>query len=298
MAQQARILDFEEVRSSSRRRTSAAGRSRARNSQAVSGSRRSAKSSGARTAAAKGGTGAAAAKGASKKPQATQGGKKTRAAQSASRKSRAQSRSNAKKSQIEQVKRKARTKKADREFSRSVKQETHTEEGPRAALYQTKMGSQHKKAARMQDGKQASGLGAGAGLNIGRFSLGRRGSIALIACLCVALSCAFLYVPAKNYYAAVRDQAKAEAALQVVSTRNSALVEDVALLSTEEGIEDRAREQYGWVKEGENAVTVTGLDEDDDPSAAEIIRTVTLNDVKAPETWYSPLLDSVFGYEG
>lgn len=105
-----------------------------------------------------------------------------------------------------------------------------------------------------------------------------------------------MYVPVKNYYTAVRDQAKAEIALEVVTTRNAALIEDVALLTSEAGMEDRARDQYGWVKQGENAVTVVGLSEGGEPSAAEILRTVTLNDIKAPETWYSPFLDSVFGY--
>ena len=105
-----------------------------------------------------------------------------------------------------------------------------------------------------------------------------------------------MYVPMKNYYTAVRDQAKAEVALEIVTTRNEALIEDVALLTSDAGMEDRARQQYGWVKQGENAVTVTGLSSEGEPSAAEILRTVTLNDIKAPETWYSPVLDPFFGY--
>ena len=105
-----------------------------------------------------------------------------------------------------------------------------------------------------------------------------------------------MYAPVKDYYTAVRDQAKAEVALEIVTTRNAALIEDVALLTSEAGMEDRAREQYGWVRKGENAVTVVGLSKDGEPSAAEILRTITLNDVKAPETWYSPVLDPVFGY--
>ena len=74
------------------------------------------------------------------------------------------------------------------------------------------------------------------------------------------------------------------------------LDEDVALRTSDMGMEDRAHQQYGWVKQGDNAVTVTGLAEDKHPSAAEVLRTVTLNDVRAPETWYSPVLDPLFGY--
>ena len=134
------------------------------------------------------------------------------------------------------------------------------------------------------------------GLQLGSLSLGRKSSIALIVCACLIMSCILMYAPMKNYYTAVRDRAKAEVALEIVTTRNAALLEDVALLTTDEGMEDRARDQYGWVKQGENAVAVAGLSEGGEPSAAEILRTVTLNDVKAPETWYSPMLDSVFGY--
>lgn len=125
---------------------------------------------------------------------------------------------------------------------------------------------------------------------------GRKSTVALLVCVCIIACCAFLYDPAKNYYTAVREQAKAEVAYEIVSTRNEALIEDVALLTSEAGMEDRVREQYGWVKEGENAVTVTGLSHEAEPTPAEILRTITLNDIKAPETWYSPVLDPFFGY--
>ena len=134
------------------------------------------------------------------------------------------------------------------------------------------------------------------GIQLGSLSLGRKASVALMVCTCLIVSCLLMYTPMKNYYTAVRDQAKAEVALEIVTTRNAALLEDVALLTSDEGMEDRARQQYGWVKKGENAVTVAGLSEGGEPSAAEVLRTVTLNDVKAPETWYSPVLDPVFGY--
>ena len=135
-----------------------------------------------------------------------------------------------------------------------------------------------------------------AGLKVGSVQLGRTSTISLMVCTCLVLACLLMYAPVKDYYTAVRDQAKAEVALEIVTTRNAALIEDVALLTSEAGMEDRAREQYGWVRKGENAVTVVGLSKDGEPSAAEILRTITLNDVKAPETWYSPVLDPVFGY--
>ena len=142
-----------------------------------------------------------------------------------------------------------------------------------------------------------SAIGVVASFVAARFAkLNTKGGIALLVCISLIAGCAFLYAPVKNYYFAVRDQAKAEAAYEMVIAHNDALKEDVAQLVTDEGMEDRARQQYGWVKEGENAVMVSGLSKPTDPSAAEILRTTSPDAVKAPETWYSPLLDSVFGY--
>lgn len=138
---------------------------------------------------------------------------------------------------------------------------------------------------------------SGIGAKLGSIKLGRKSTAGVLACVCVLACFAFLYNPVKNYYTAVREQAKAEVAYELVSTRNEALIEDVALLTSEAGMEDRVREQYGWVKEGENAVTVTGLSREAEPTPAEILRTITLNDIKAPETWYSPVLDPFFGYD-
>lgn len=158
------------------------------------------------------------------------------------------------------------------------------------------MGSSHKKSANMQ-AKDRQPLLSGLGLNVPLPKINNKFGVALVVCACLLFSCLFLYSPVKNYYVAVRDQAKAEVAYEIVSTRSDALKQDVAALVTDEGVEDRVREQYGWVKQGENAVMVSGLSEGD-PSPADVLRTTTLNDVCAPETWYSPVLDKVFGYEG
>ena len=66
-------------------------------------------------------------------------------------------------------------------------------------------------------------------------------------------------------------------------------------LSTEAGIEDRARKEFGWVKEGENAANVYGLDTYEDESTYN--KAVTPGSVEAPDTWYSPVLDILFGVE-
>ena len=107
----------------------------------------------------------------------------------------------------------------------------------------------------------------------------------------------FLYPAARDYYTAVREQERAVAAFDMARQRNEVLEQDVAALSTQTGVEDRMREQYGWVKQGENAVTVTGLS-DDAAVPTHIADMPAVSSVKAPDTWYSPVLDPLFGYEG
>ena len=119
--------------------------------------------------------------------------------------------------------------------------------------------------------------------------------VLISAFLLLAISAAFLYPAVRDYYTAVREKARMEAAYEVAVQRTQALEADVAALSTDTGIEDRAREEYGWVRPGENSVTVTGLQQASQPTqTADEIPSV--DSVTAPETWYSPALDALFGY--
>ncbi|MED9827988.1 MAG: septum formation initiator family protein, partial [Adlercreutzia sp.] len=74
-----------------------------------------------------------------------------------------------------------------------------------------------------------------------------------------------------------------------------AIEASVDALSTEAGIEDAARTQLGWVHEGEHAVSVSGLAEKDE--ASEFRGNIVSEDITAPDTWYSDLLDPIFGVE-
>lgn len=162
--------------------------------------------------------------------------------------------------------------------------------GPRAAVYKGEMGRQHKKATKMQSGKAVGFLS--------RFSFeGFRGSPLFIGTAMLvaglALSCAFLYPSAKQYYVTVREHDQVLAEYEAVQGRNGKIQSQVDSLSTAEGIEDRARAEYGWVKEGENAVMVRGLDIDKEKSS--FTEGIPTGSVEAPETWYSSVLDKIFG---
>ena len=89
------------------------------------------------------------------------------------------------------------------------------------------------------------------------------------------------------------DQEQAEYA--AIEQRNASLESEVNALQTDAGVEDRAHQQFGWVKEGEQTANVKGLTPKEDEST--FTANIIPGSVKAPETWYSPLLDAVFGVQ-
>ena len=191
--------------------------------------------------------------------------------------------------------------KAERAFTKQFggsKSADASQTGSRAAVYKGEMGAKHRQAARMQNAEnpQAS---AKRGRSLGSLA-SLKSSPKFIAsaavAVCLALSCAFLYMPAQQYYHAVRERDQLAAEYTALEQRNGALESDVSSLQTDAGVEDRAHEQFGWVKKGEETANVRGLDLDVD-EASTFSANITSDSIKAPETWYSPFLDTLFGVE-
>lgn len=187
--------------------------------------------------------------------------------------------------------------KANRTFSRQYGDTpSSTSSGPRAAVYKGEMGASHKRAARMQN------EGSNAGAAKKRFSLrafspasSPRLTIAFACAICVVLTCVFLYPSAKQCYVTMRECDRLQAEYEAIENRNAAIQEEIDALATDEGLEDRAREELGWSKTGEHAVTVYGLGDEEDETA--FSANIVAGSVKAPETWYSRWLDPLFGVE-
>ncbi len=176
--------------------------------------------------------------------------------------------------------------------------------GPRAAVYKGEMGASHKRASRMQQASSSEAKGKRARFPLaGGFSLSgllssRRAVVGIVTAACVVFTCAFLYQPAQQYYHAIRKEARLEAELAAVESRNAALGNEVASLQSESGVEQRARDEFGWVKEGETAVVVQGLGETSSSSGtSSTTGSIVPGSIKAPETWYSPICDFIFGAE-
>ena len=187
--------------------------------------------------------------------------------------------------------------KADRAFDRQFggsAAAAPSEGAPRAALYKGEMGSTQRRASRMNRSDDASAsLKRKNGFSIASLSSSPKfvASLAVIGCL--VLTCLFLYPSAQQYYQASRERDRLAAEYTVIEQRNEALADSVSALQTDAGVEDRAREQLGWVKEGEQSANVYGIDVVDEES--QFRANVVPGSVEAPATWYSPILDPLFG---
>lgn len=121
--------------------------------------------------------------------------------------------------------------------------------------------------------------------------------VAIALALVVAIT--FIYPSAKDYYVAIRDNAKSEAEYAALQEYYEQLKEDVEVLGTDQGIEDAARDEFGMIMPGDVAMNIKDLDSeaDFDKNPTEIGITPA-GSIKAPEKWYTYILDPFFGYEG
>lgn len=169
--------------------------------------------------------------------------------------------------------------------------------GPRAAVYKGEMGSSHRRSSRMQQqaGGTPSGRGFSAPASKPSFSLRTPLMILGAIAACLVFGMMFLYGPSQQLYTDIRERDRLAAEYAAIVDRNEHIQAQVDALSTEEGVADAARTQFGWVKEGEHSVSVSGLESytPEDNFRGNIVS----DDIPYPETWYSGVLDPFFGVE-
>lgn len=100
-----------------------------------------------------------------------------------------------------------------------------------------------------------------------------------------------LYPIGCTYYQAMRQQQQLQAVLDAVNERNDRIDSENKQLETDEGVENQARQEYGWVKDGENATVVTN---GDDGSGSDMPSQVDETKIEPPHTWYYDILDIIF----
>ena len=188
----------------------------------------------------------------------------------------------------------------DKQYEPARKASAPEDGTPRAALYETKMGSSHRKSARMQ--RSSSATPQTAKLDpAGWFSnlhIPPRVIKLGTALLCLVLVGVFLYTPARQYYQAQREHDKLAVEYSELAQRNDALDSQNGSLSSNAGMEDAVRQKYGYVIEGDQTAVVTGLSDTTTDSSRDsdgIEANVLSSAVKAPEEWYTPYLDAFFG---
>lgn len=201
-------------------------------------------------------------------------------------------------SRWERLRRKHQKERAGKKFSKQFGGEGSTSDaasGPRAAVYKGEMGSSHKRSSRMQN--ESSG-NTSAKLGLFARVLSWRESPKFIASMatfvCIILACWFLYTPAQQFYHSVREHDQLAAEYAAIEARNTSLQSEVDALQTSAGIEDRAHEQFGWVPEGQETANVKGLS-NVEGGETNFTANIVPDSIEAPATWYSPLLDALFG---
>ena len=206
-----------------------------------------------------------------------------------------------------ELRRKKRAKeKASRQFTKQFGSDDagSGEAGTRAAVYKAEMGKEHKRAFGQMGGAARSGAAKLAG-GISRKAVepGRMGAPRFVVwgsvVVCLLAVCVFIYPAAQQYYIEMRDHDRLQAEYDAIAARNEAIQGDVDYLGTDEGMEDAARSELGWVHEGEQTVTVAGLPEEtqQESSSEKVRKQVIAGSIPAPQTWYSVVLDPFFGYE-
>ncbi len=116
--------------------------------------------------------------------------------------------------------------------------------------------------------------------------------LALTFLVLAIVGAGILYPSARVYYIATRNNDRLDAELSAVQQRNDTIQSQVDALSTDEGVADEARAELGWVIDGENSVTVTGIGSI--TSSTTLPAAVDTSTISAPVTWYSRILDRIF----
>ncbi len=114
--------------------------------------------------------------------------------------------------------------------------------------------------------------------------------VAVVAIL-ILVAGGILYPAAREYYVSVRNLDRANIYLAQLQERNDQLQENIDALSTDAGIENYARAQYGWVKNGEEAVSVIGLPTN---SQTTTLSTAATSNIKENKSAITAFLDAIF----
>ncbi len=125
-------------------------------------------------------------------------------------------------------------------------------------------------------------------------SLSSKAFVIIVAFAIVAIMALTIYPAAREYYISIRQLDAANAELTQVEDRNSQVQSMIDELSTDSGIEDYVRSQYGWVIDGEEAGVVSGLVDVEDSEDTTLPLAVESGSVQASDSLINDILDFIF----
>jgi len=117
----------------------------------------------------------------------------------------------------------------------------------------------------------------------------------LIITAAFVAACYLVYPVLQDWWKVHRDNQLMAAESQAIFTRNDQIQQLIDNLNTPEGIESRAREQFGWVYPDEKAVNITGLSAEDSSTA--MPESIIAGTVRPDVDWLTATLDFLLGYE-
>ena len=204
---------------------------------------------------------------------------------------------------VKVLRKRFRTAKADRAFEKTIGARDRAKEqqaapGSRAALYEMRMGSTHRKSAQMQESGKKARFGAGFSLPLPLLN-SRMFSRAVVAFSVLAFAVVMLYGPCASLYNETRSLQQLEAEYAALEDANAQMQSQLDYLNTDEGLEDYARAELGWVRADEQVVAVEGVEVENANSEAKTsVFVQSVGTVPTPSTWYSGIGDIIFGYGG
>lgn len=110
----------------------------------------------------------------------------------------------------------------------------------------------------------------------------------------VAALALMIYPAARELFISKRDLERANIELTEINNRNQQIQDDINAIKTDEGVESYVREQFGWVKDGETAVTVTGIPASSDSDSLLMPEGVNSTEVEPISDIFNGVLSTIF----
>lgn len=124
-------------------------------------------------------------------------------------------------------------------------------------------------------------------------SSGRSWRVFAVVLCVIVFTVIVLYPVGRDYYKTMRQEQRLQAQLDAVTERNEAVQAENDALQTDEGVENQARSDLGWIREGEHSAVVTNEQGTVD-NASRLPEHLDKDSITAPKSWYYTILDAIF----